>query len=283
MRIYRQNSFFVEQKGVLVKKYKSELPCHSHTHDFIELLFVVKGEGVHTIDGVDYDFCPGSFFAVDKLKSHSIVPKSHSEYYNVFLTEEYARSLELFIEESAKVSAVVYFDRETQLQLEGFFEGMLSEYNSKGELWEELAREYLKLVLLFRTRFSRKGGDSRKIKMSGAALPRVIEYLNKNYSSKITLTELAGIYGYNSAYLGRLFRSTYKMSFNEYLRGYRLDLASELLITTDMNLEKIAAQVGFGNNNCFYKGFCSRFGCTPAQFRRNERKKDGEMAAKKGE
>ena len=47
----------------------------------------------------------------------------------------------------------------------------------------------------------------------------------------------------------------------------RLDVASELLVTTSDSIEFIAQSVGFKNKNSFYREFKKRFGKTPKEYR----------------
>ena len=47
----------------------------------------------------------------------------------------------------------------------------------------------------------------------------------------------------------------------------RLDVAAEMLRTSDMPAEKIALTVGFSSKNIFWKEFQIKYGMTPAKYR----------------
>ncbi|RYG14646.1 MAG: AraC family transcriptional regulator [Chitinophagaceae bacterium] len=59
------------------------------------------------------------------------------------------------------------------------------------------------------------------------------------------------------------------MSFYDYINGYRLQFASNLLKNPSCNLRilDIAFEAGFNNKNSFYRAFKESFGITPNQYR----------------
>ena len=160
MRIYRQNIFFVEKKGMLIKKYKTNISSHLHSHDFIEIVFVTSGNGTHTIDGVDYHMIPGSFFIVDSEKPHCIIPYGTTEYYNIFLTVDYVKKMKLYNINGNPTSVydylcstnnnpiATYFNSDTYLSLVHLFDSMFLEFNSKEQLYNESMRTYFKLIMI---------------------------------------------------------------------------------------------------------------------------------------
>jgi len=293
MRIYRQTTFFVEKKGILIKKYKTNLPSHPHTHDFIEIVFITNGEGIHNIDGVDYPIVSGAFFVVDNEKTHSILPSSMAEYYNIFLTVDFVKKMKLYdasgnqsnvynyLKTSDENPVAVYLNAETTAELERFFEAMYLEFNAKKPLYNEAVRSYMKLIMTSFIRFRQKARNMPNVKSQQNMLPRIIDYINKYYGEKITLQKIAEKYGYNSAYFGRLFKKNYGISFNQYLYRKRIDAACELLITTNQNISEIAANVGFTNTTHFYKEFENIVHCTPKEYRAKEINKDNIFATKK--
>ena len=288
MRIYRQNTFFVEKKGILIKKYKTNQPSHPHTHDFIEIVFVLRGEGIHTIDGVDYPMAAGSFFVVDNEKTHSIVPLSTAEYYNIFMTVEFAKNLKLmdedegqknvydFLKTCAENPAAIYFNAETQTEIEHLCDMMYLELNSKKQLFSESMQSYVKLIMISYIRFRQKSQNATDLKLPQVALPRIIDYINKHYQEKITLQDIADKYKYNAAYFGRLFKKSYGLSLNQYIYRKRIEAASELLITTNQNISEIAINVGFSNMTHFYKEFECITGSTPREYRMEEMNRDNQ-------
>lgn len=56
-----------------------------------------------------------------------------------------------------------------------------------------------------------------------------------------------------------------------YLAGWRMQLAADLLLRTDLRISQIAAQVGYGSEPAFSRGFRRLFGSAPSDYRKRLR------------
>ena len=55
----------------------------------------------------------------------------------------------------------------------------------------------------------------------------------------------------------------------DYINEYRLNIATNLLETTDMSIREIAVKVGVNNISYFNKIFKKKFNLTPKEYRKN--------------
>ena len=68
------------------------------------------------------------------------------------------------------------------------------------------------------------------------------------------------------------------MNVSQYVNGFRLRRAAELLAQTDQGLADVMAQSGFLTRSNFYREFQREYGQTPVNYRRLERKQRGPVA-----
>jgi two-component system response regulator YesN len=99
----------------------------------------------------------------------------------------------------------------------------------------------------------------------------ILEYIDRNYWKNIKLESIAPLFGYNSAYLGKLFNRTFGISFNTYLDRKRVDRSKELLLENKMKVYEISNLVGYSNIDYFHKKFKKYVGISPAEFRKKHR------------
>ena len=99
-------------------------------------------------------------------------------------------------------------------------------------------------------------------------LDDVIFYINHNYRDNIKLETIAPLFGYNSAYLGKIFNKTVGESFNSYVDHKRIELSKKLLQENSLKVYEISEQVGYKNVDYFHKKFKKYVGESPAEYRK---------------
>ena len=106
------------------------------------------------------------------------------------------------------------------------------------------------------------------LKTPNTKLPeKVLEYLRRNYSSKITIDDLCSHFYCSRAALTRSFRTAFGKSVHESLTEIRLGHSQEQLKRPDKSIEEIAVSCGFYDQNYFTKVFKKHYTVTPAQWR----------------
>ena len=96
----------------------------------------------------------------------------------------------------------------------------------------------------------------------------VIEYVNNNISSSITLNNVSSLLSIDKAHFCRLFKGEFGISFVDYLNFVRILNAERLLLTTNLTINEITEKCGFSSMAYFGKVFKKQKGCTPTEYRR---------------
>lgn len=122
--------------------------------------------------------------------------------------------------------------------------------------------DILRLVSIFSIEVADKIG----ITTTDNIVKRVLAYMERNYVQDLKLEEIAKIFNYNSAYLGKVFKKITGDSFNSVLNSIRIDNAKRLLLETDLKVYQISEQVGYSNTDYFYTKFRKYVGVSPKDF-----------------
>lgn len=96
---------------------------------------------------------------------------------------------------------------------------------------------------------------------------KMIELIRRNYAENLKLESLAEVFGYNSSYLGKLFRNKVGEPFNTYLDKVRIEKAKELL-EQGMKVYQVAERVGYSNVDYFHGKFRKYVGVSPSAYRK---------------
>ncbi len=97
-----------------------------------------------------------------------------------------------------------------------------------------------------------------------------VDYLIRNYASRITNEELAAQTDFSSSYFRKLFRDIYGVSPLEYLKEIRMSKAKEMLRSSEGSISEIAAALGYANVYDFSRTFKRETGLSPSAYIRSE-------------
>ena len=85
----------------------------------------------------------------------------------------------------------------------------------------------------------------------------------------LTIKELSEILHTNRTYLSAYIKTTYKMTFREWITSLRLEYAKNILKEhPEINIQKLAESSGFLSRSNFIKSFTEKEGCTPGKWKK---------------
>lgn len=104
------------------------------------------------------------------------------------------------------------------------------------------------------------GGKHREVKI-------MLDLIHRNFNDNLKLETLSGVFNYNSAYLGKLFKNVTGEYFNTYLDKVRIEKAKKLL-EEGYKVYEVAERVGYTNVDYFHSKFRKYVGTSPTAYRK---------------
>lgn len=258
-----------------------------HTHDYLELSYVVEGEFRQKISGKDIVFKKGELCLIDKNCVHQdymqsedsvilFLGLSNSMFTEVMnesvSTEKIISFLQSAILQQKNLQQYLRFkpSAETEAALNRAFEQLLGELliNDAGSAF--ICKGLMVRIFgLLSTGCEFSLSREQRQAMSWIVFEEVTDYIAHHYVT-VTIQELVDTFHFQEDYFNRLIRSKTGLSYSEYVQKIRLEKAENLLRTTDMTVDEIAEAVGYQNKGYFYKIFKKEFGMTPRRLRVKE-------------
>lgn len=132
--------------------------------------------------------------------------------------------------------------------------------------FEIFNKKYLKQIHGFmKYKLISVSDELSKIK-PGTAMDRIRDHIDRNFGEDLKLENLARIFNYNSAYLGKLFKNSTGKHFNTYLDTLRMDKAQQML-KDGMKVYQVAKKVGYDDIRYFYIKFRKYIGIPPSSYK----------------
>ena len=95
----------------------------------------------------------------------------------------------------------------------------------------------------------------------------IIEVTETHLYSKLTLEELATLASLSLSTFKREFKRYFKETPSNYIRGKRMQKASELLTISDYSVSEISYQIGYDDSSYFSRLFSKTYNVSPSQYR----------------
>lgn len=102
----------------------------------------------------------------------------------------------------------------------------------------------------------------------------VKKYIDESFAMPaFSIDSLCRDVGISHAHLLRLFRETYGTTVIQYVIKKRIELACEILLTTDLSVKSVAFSCGFSDEFHFMKTFKNEMGMSALQYRKAHKQK----------
>jgi AraC-like DNA-binding protein len=247
-------------------------PYKRHFHMLYELIYVVSGIIRIDIGDKSYIVDRNNMIFLSNLEEHSItILSTNYERYFLILTPS---KLEQLIKDPLLISLFkIHPDNFVHVfrspnYTDTIMRRIMHEYSTNDTYSEEQIASYIKEILihLYRNEKSRFPITSKNIKPE---IYDIQQYIDLNFRTPITISELADKYFISPYYLSHCFKTLTGYSPKHYLLLTRLSYAKVQLTETFLSIEDIAIKSGFTDANSFIRSFKSEFNITPKQYRRS--------------
>ena len=147
---------------------------------------------------------------------------------------------------------------------------LASEYYLKSNYAQEYLSSCLKFVIVSLAKLAELTETDEK-KKNYETVRKVIQYIETNYRLDLTNELIGEYFHFNPSYLNRIFKENTGVTLHNFLVRYRMNLAMELLHTTNLPVNEIASTVGFSDIPHFIKSFKKSAGKTPGAYRETKK------------
>lgn len=285
--IHGRNAYVFDDLALIPTGQKFNIVQHTryvsvplHVHNFIELNYVYAGHCDQEIDGNQIHLTKGQICLIDTDVPHSIGNTNQDDIIiNILVTRDFfVRQLSqdtydggiVFdfvlnaMSETQNHNQYIVFEKSSQdAEILTIIDEILAEHIDPRIGSTKIIESFISILFTMLVRvFDYQTNKSNTKSRSDIVL--ILQYIDENYR-KLSLSQLAEHFNYNSSYISTLIKRETGKTFSKLILDLRLDRVEVLLKNTDHSIRECAEDAGFNNITFFYKKYQERFKRLPSE------------------
>lgn len=135
----------------------------------------------------------------------------------------------------------------------------------RAPVWKRIAE----IIAIELTEFAlRQNDDTWRGRRDDARIRHVVMLMRIHFERRWTLGALAAEARMSRSVFAQRFRAVVGVPPLQYLKRLRINRAAEMITTTDLPINRVAARVGYQTDSAFSRAFSSEMGQSPVHFRK---------------
>lgn len=123
------------------------------------------------------------------------------------------------------------------------------------------------LLCLLQSSFPASAAPNKKQLRTAERIKNMLHYIHENFGEDLNTSAIAKSAGVSDSECLRCFHTVIGTTPIQYLRQYRIQRSSQMLMETELPVAEIAARCGFQDVSYFAKTFRELRGCAPSEYR----------------
>lgn len=271
----------VPGKLITVRPHTRFVHFPAHTHDYVEIVYMCRGQTRHIINHTEVCLQEGELLLLGQNAVQEILPAGEQDIAVNFIVrpEFFGGTLSFLGSEDTPLrefivkclcgenpSGFLHFQvsgvKPVQNLVENLLWTLITDTPNRRSI-NQLTMGLLFVQLLNHTDKLSAGSKEQN------TIVRVLRYIEEHYADE-SLSEIAQQLHYDFAWLSREIKRQTGKTYTELVQEKRLSQAAWMLKNTHHKVSDIALSVGYENSSYFHRLFCAHFGISPNAYRKCE-------------
>ena len=252
--------------NVASARYGGDWHCVPHTHNHMELFFIVGGKGQFLIEDQLHPVSVNQLVIINPNVLHTEVSLNAQPLEYIVLGIEGVQ----LANNNASDGQFNILDYYESVEISGCLRNILREMEQKNPGYEDVCQAYMEILIirLMRTTTLSVPTEPQAIS-ANRQCAAVRRYIDLHFKEALTLEQLAEEGHMNKFYLSHAFKREYGISPINYMISKRIEESKYLLAETDLSMSQIAQLLGFSSLSYFSQVFHRTQSISPKEYRQN--------------
>ena len=268
----REHSFTIRGTAKLLNvassRYGGDWHSVPHTHNHMELFFIVGGRGQFLIEDQLYPVDANNLVMINPNVTHTEVSLNAQPLEYIVLGIE---GMELSAGNAANGQFTI-LDHYESVEISSCLRNILREMEQKNTGYEDVCQAYMEILIirLMRSTSLSVPAEPRSIS-ANRQCTAVRRYIDLHFKEPLTLEQLAEECHMNKFYLSHAFKREFGISPVNYMISRRIEESKYLLAETDLSMSQIAQLLGFSSPSYFSQVFHRTMSISPKEYRQSQK------------
>ena len=268
-RVFQVSELSVIRGGEIVK--------HNQVCD--EITYVISGSGEFYCNDECKMVTAGQIHFIRRGCNHRIVVSNEENLRYICIGIQYDESLESVKSLHRSLGNNNDIVLKDTGAIKSLSEYLIREFYSMDDNTDAMINSYIYQITVTLTRIISGNfityENNKGEKSASYAMYLILRFLDREYLQIKNVCEIADKLSYSEYYLSHLFKRKMGITIKEYLTNKKLSYAMQLLVTSDMSVEKISDSLGFSSAHSFRRMFKKYTGVSPSEYKEKNTEKIG--------
>lgn len=265
-------NFCSDNVAVLVTNKSAGVKHGTHSHDSNEFVICYSRLTTAIIDNISYIRERNTIFAVNPMQEHGITDDVKDfSLCGIHINKNMVRNVSMSIYGSPEIifsndSFEISHDLRMLVRL--FLEELKYKQSGYQYMVENIS---LLLIGCLMRQINHNLSSTTPLPISDdeASIKAAIDYMNENYTSGISCTELASLIKMDKFCFIRCFKAKTGKTPYEYLLDLKIEKAKKMLKANTCSITEVSMLCGFSSHSHFTSTFRKRAGISPTEYKLN--------------
>ena len=235
-----------------------------HTHNHMELFYIVGGKGQFLIEDQLYPVNANNLVIINPNVPHTEVSLNAQPLEYIVLGID---GIELVTGETSNGQFNI-LDHFESVEVSSCLRNILREMELKNTGYEDICQAYMEILIIRLMRSIELAVPTDpQLGIGNRQCAAVKRYIDLHFKESLTLEHLAEEAHMNKYYLSHTFKREYGISPINYMISKRIEESKYLLAETDLSLSQIAQLLGFSSLSYFSQVFRRTQSVSPMEYR----------------
>lgn len=252
--------------NVASARYGGDWHSVPHTHNHMELFFIVGGKGQFLIEDQLHPVDVNNLVIINPNVVHTEVSLNAQPLEYIVLGIE---GIQLADSDQSDGQFNI-LDHYESVEISGCLRNILREMEQKNTGYEDVCQAYMEILIirLMRSMALAVPAEAQTVS-ANRQCAAVRRYIDLHFKEALTLEQLAEEGHMNKFYLSHAFKQEYGISPINYMISKRVEESKYLLAETDLSMSQIAQLLGFSSLSYFSQVFRRTQSVSPKEYRQS--------------